>query len=326
MELQLFLLFVLMGLSAFCSLSEMGLVGLSKIRLRHLVEKKVKHAKCLQQLVKKLDDVITAIVVANNFINTALSSIGAGIFIIWLGPEWGIPAATLVMGTLILLFGEITPKVFAIRYPAKVSLTLTPILQVLVNVMSPVTRLFSALSRVLLKAVGMEVKDRSPLITEEEIKLMIQIGREEGVVMEHELQLLHRIFEFGDQKVRDVMVPRGKMVVVPEGAGHEQVLTLLTEEGHSRIPVYRDSFDEIVGIIYAQEMLHAWKAGDLIVLQDLIHPAFKVGPERGVSELLQEFQRRRIQIAIVVDGSGKTLGLVTLEDLIEEIVGEIRED
>ncbi|MBI3322642.1 MAG: CBS domain-containing protein [Candidatus Omnitrophica bacterium] len=120
-------------------------------------------------------------------------------------------------------------------------------------------------------------------------------------------------------------MPREKIVMVHERATHEEVLTVLTEQGHSRIPVYRDSPDHVVGIIYAQEMLHIWREGWLIVLHDLMHPPYEVPPERRVSDLLREFQRRRLQIAVVVDAKGKCLGLVTLEDLIEEIVGEIEE-
>ena len=172
---------------------------------------------------------------------------------------------------------------------------------------------------------GVATLPRSPLVTEEELKLMIEMGKEEGVLGEHERRMLHRIFEFGDLKVKDVMIPRDRMTVVPDRANHDEVLTVLTERGHSRIPVYRDSPDRIVGVIHAQEILHIWREGWLIVLQDLIHPPFEVSPEMRVTELLHEFQRRKIQIAIAVDPQGKALGLVTLEDLLEEIVGEIHE-
>ena len=138
--------------------------------------------------------------------------------------------------------------------------------------------------------------------------------------------LLHRIFEFGDLKVAEVMVPRKEMVCAHAKATHEEVLTVLTEQGDSRIPVYGDSPDRIIGIIYAQEMLHIWREGWLIVLQDLMHPPFEVAPDRRVSDVLKEFQRQHVQIAIVVDPAGRALGMVTLEDLIEEIVGEIHGD
>ncbi len=152
---------------------------------------------------------------------------------------------------------------------------------------------------------------------------MIEVGKEEGVLGEHERQLLHRIFEFGDLQVQDVMVPRGRVIAVPLGATHDEILTVLTEQGHSRILIYGDSPDRFVGVIYAQELLHIWREGWLIALQDLVHPIFEVTPTRRVSDLLQEFQRRKLQIAAVVGSDGQALGIVTLEDLIEEIVGDI---
>ena len=319
----LILTVVLLAVSFFLTLSEMALVALSKLRLRHLVARGARNAHLLQRLVSRMDEVITSLVTTNNFINTALSSLGAALCIAWLGPKWGVLVATLLMGTVIVALAEITPKVFAIRHADRLALLMAPAVALLLKVVGPVTRLFTAFSNGLLRLFGVELKSRSPLVTEEEIKIMIEVGKEHGVLSEEERTLLHRIFEFGDLKVEDVMVPREQMVAVHDKATHEEILTVLTEKGHSRIPVYHDSPDRIVGIIYAQEILHIWREGWLIVLQDLIHPPFEVKPESRVIDLLREFQRRKLQIAIVVDEQGRALGLATLEDLFEEIVGEI---
>ncbi|MDO8730237.1 MAG: hemolysin family protein [Candidatus Omnitrophota bacterium] len=317
---------VLLVVSFFLTLSEMALVALSKLRLQHLVARGARNAQLLQRLVNRMDEVITSIVTMNNFINTALSSLGAALCIAWLGPQWGVLAATLLMGTVIVALAEITPKVFAIRHADRLALLLAPAVAILVRVVGPVTRIFTAFSNGLLRLCGVELKARSPLVTEEEIRIMIEVGKEHGVLSEEERTLLHRIFEFGDLKVEDVMIPREQMVAVHDKASHDEVLTLLTEKGHSRIPVYHDSPDRIVGVIYAQEILHIWREGWLIVLQDLIHPPFEVKPDSRVIDLLREFQRKHLQIAIVVDGEGKALGLATLEDLFEEIVGEIHQE
>ncbi len=319
----LLLILVLLAISFFLALSEMALVALSKLRLRHLVARGARNAQLVQRLVNRMDEVITSLVATNNFINTALSSLGAALCIAWLGPRWGILAATLLMGTLIVAIGEITPKVFAIRHADRLALLLAPAVAILLKVVGPATRIFTLFSNGLLKLFGVEMRQRSPLVTEEEIKIMIEVGKEHGVLSEEERTLLHRIFEFGDLKVEDVMVPRDQMVAVHDKATHDEVLTVLTEKGHSRVPVYRDSPDRIVGIIYAQEMLHIWREGWLITLQDLLHPPFEVKPESRVVDLLKDFQRKRLQIAIVVDAQGRALGLATLEDLFEEIVGEI---
>ena len=323
---SLALIVVFLLASAFFALSEMALVGLSKIRLRHWVSQGVKGAQPLSRLVSELDKVIASIVLANNFTNTAISALGTALCIAWLGTKWGVLVATFLMGTVIILFGEITPKVFAIRHADRVALTVTPSMRFLVRFLKPVTWFFTSFSDSFLRLLGVEARARSPLVTEEELKIMIEVGRKEGVLEERERILLHRIFEFGDLKVKDVMVPLAQVVSVSRQAGHEEILQVLTEEGHSRLPIYRDSPDEIIGIIYAQEILHIWREGMLIVLEDLVHPPFQVSPNRRITDLLQEFQKRRVQIAIVVDEKGKALGLATLEDLIEEIVGEIEED
>lgn len=322
---EIVLLILFLAASAFLSLSEISLVGLSKIRLRHMVDRGVRGAKTVQRLVSQLDEVITTILVGSNFINAALTSVLTAAFILLLGENPGIVVSSIVSGCVILLFTDIFPKVYAARHAEKVSLWVSSPMWVLVRFFRPISRFMTRVTHAFLRLVGIKMSARSPLITEEELKLMIELGKEEGVLGEHERMMLHRIFEFGDLKVRDVMVQRDQMVVVPERASHDEVLTLLTEQGHSRIPVYRDSPDRVTGILYAQELLHIWREGWLIVLQDLIHLPFEVSPDRRVAELLQEFQRRHIQIAIVVDAQGRALGLVTLEDLVEEIVGDIQE-
>lgn len=321
--LALVVLFLLV--SFFLSLSEMSVVALSQLRLRHCVQRGVRNSVLLQKLVSRMDEVITSIVVANNFVNVGISSIGTALCIGWLGPGTGVLVATVGMGAIIILLGEVTPKVLAIRNADRIALALAPVLTVLVRILAPLTRGFTSFSNGLLRWAGVGLTPRSPLVTEEEIKLMIEVGKEQGILGEDERTLLHRIFEFGDLRIGDVMVPRDQVVCVHEGATHEEVLTVLTEQGHSRVPVYQGSPDRMTGIIYAQEMLHIWREGWLIRLQDLMHPPFEVRPDQRVSDVLREFQKRRVQIGIVVDASGRALGLVTLEDLIEEIVGELDE-
>ena len=319
------LVILFLGISAFLSLSEISLVGISKIRLRHMVDRGVQGAKAAHRLVSQLDEVITTILVGSNFVNAAVTSIVTVACIYWLGEGLGVVVSSILAGTLILLFTDIIPKVYAVGHADRVSLQVAPVMGVLVDFFRPIARWVTRLTHWCLKLMGITMPVRSPLVTEEELRLMIELGKEEGVLGEHERMMLHRIFEFGDLRVRDVMIPRDHMVMVNEGAAHDEVLTILTEQGHSRIPVYRDSSDRVTGVLYAQELLHIWREGWLIVLQDLIHPPFEVPPDRRVTELLQDFQKRRVQIAIVVDAQGRVLGLVTLEDLMEEIVGQIQE-
>lgn len=325
-----FWLLVLLGIffiiSFFLSLSETALVALSKIRLRHLIEKGLKNAKIAHKVVSHPDRLITTILVGNNFVNIAVSVIGTAIFIYFFGPKWGMIISTVVVTFFILVFAEITPKLVAAQYPEKVSLLVARPMSFLINILRPIVNVFMGIGNFLIRVLGIRHNPRVPLITEEEIRLMIEVGKEEGAVSDEERKMLHRIFEFGDTLVGEVMAPKEKMAAIKIDAKPEELLDLLVEEGHSRIPVYKDSIEGVIGIIYARDLLHIWHNKGLIIIPDLVQPAYFVRKDKKVNEVLKDFQRMKIQIAIVVDENKKTLGLVTLEDLIEEIVGEIDEE
>ncbi|MEW6170686.1 MAG: hemolysin family protein [Candidatus Omnitrophota bacterium] len=323
----LILIFITLAFfSAFFSASETAIIALSKIRLRHLVQKGVKHAKDVQKILTKLDKFIAAILIGNNFVNIAMTSISTAIFVYFFGSQWGVIFSTLGTTFFLLIFCEITPKIFAAQHSEKISLLFAPLMEKIINLFSPITHLFTNLTNFILKIFGGMPSKRSPLITEEELRLMIEVGKEEGVLSDEERKMLHRIFEFGDTKVSSVMVPRENIIAMDIDSDPEKLLDILVEEGHARIPVYKDSIDNIIGIIYARDLLYIWKNKGLIVLADLMHPAYYVLPEKRVNELLREFQHKKIQIAIVIDKNNKAQGVVTLEDLLEEIVGEIEEE
>lgn len=322
----LIILAIFFLISFFLSLSETALIALSKIRLRHLVNKGLKNAKMAQKVVSHLDRLITTILVGNNIVNIGISAIGTAIFIYFFGQKWGIIISTLVVSFFILVFAEITPKIFAAQHPEKVSLLMAGPMNLLIYALRPIVSVFMGISNFLIKAVGGGIKHRAPLVTEEEIRLMIEVGKEEGAVSDEERKMLHKIFEFGDTVAGEVMMPKENIAAINVDATPEELLDLLIEEGHSRIPVYKDSADNIVGIIYARDLLHIWHNKGLVVIQDLIQPAYFVKKTKKVNEVLKDFQRMKVQIAIIVDEDKKALGLVTLEDLIEEIVGEIEEE
>ncbi|MFA5164746.1 MAG: hemolysin family protein [Candidatus Omnitrophota bacterium] len=329
-------LFVLVCFSAFFSMSETALISLNKIKLRHMISKGVKNSKLVQQLISKPEKLITSILVGNNLVNTAISVIGAIIFVFFLGDKIGMVAATVVVTMILLVFGEIIPKMFAVQRSEKVSLAIAKPINLLVIVLNPVAKVFTRLGNAMIKMFGGEVKQRSPLISEEEIRLMIELGKEEGVVGDEERKMLHRIFEFGDTKAGEVMIPLGKVVSIDIDSDAEELLNLFVEEGHSRLPVYKGSPDNIVGIIYARDLLYIWQNKGLVIIPDLVHEPYFVQKDKRVNDLLKDFQRMKVQIAIVTDipaansqtgaASRKAIGLVTLEDLTEEIVGEIEED
>lgn len=320
------ILIILALFSAFFSASETALIALSRIRLRHYVQKKMKKANIIQEIVTHLDRLIATILVGNNFANTAISTIAAFVIIAFLGPRWGVLVSTVVVTIFLLIFCEITPKIFATKYTERVCFAVARPMRALINFFSPMVNIVTKLSNWLIKVFGGEPPARSPLITEEEIRMMIEIGKEEGVLGDEERKMLHRIFEFGDTKVSEVMMPKDDMVAVDIKATAEELLELVTEEGHSRFPVYEGDKNNIKGVIYARDLLHIWRNDLLIIVPDLVHPAYFVDEHKKVNDLLREFQQKHIQIAIVIDKEQKALGLVTLEDLIEEIVGEIEDD
>ncbi len=319
-------LVVLLALSASFSASEAAMLSINKVRLRHLIEQGHRGARLTFGLLTHLDRVIGTLLIANNLVNVAISAIASWIFITRFGSERGLAIVTVVVTTVLLLVGEITPKMFATTHPEAVALFMARPLRFLIAVLYPVSSFFTWAGRWLLRMLRIPVKRRSPLVTEEEIKVMIQMGREAGVLVENELRMLHRIFEFSDSTVRDAMVPRHQIAGVDLNAKPEDVLDVLIEQGHSRIPVYRGSLDHVVGVIYARDLLAMVRHGGLLVLSDLIRPLNVVKETTRLAELLSDFQQGQTQIAIVQDAHGVTTGLITIEDLLEEIVGELHEE
>ena len=314
---------VLLLLSATFSGSEAALLAINKIRLRHLTQQGNTRARVAYGLVLRLDRLIATILVYASLINVLLSALGTILCVQWLGPEWGVVAATVGVTTLLLVVGEITPKIFAAAHAERITLTVALPLMRLIQLSTPVVSIFTAVSRAIIRLTGGQRWRRSPLITEEELRLMIEIGKEEGVLGDDERKMLHRIFEFGDTLVQAVMVPREAILGIDVAATTEELLDRFVEEGHARLPAYRGDLDHIEGIIYARDLLHLLRHQQLVVVADLVHPAHCVPATKRVTELLRDFQRLHMQIAIVQDPQHHTVGLVTLEDLLEEIVGDI---
>jgi putative hemolysin len=325
MIITLILLILLGVLSFFFSISETSLIGLSKVRLRHMMQKGVKGAQTIHRLVSKIDKVIAAILIGNNIVNIAISAIVTGILIQVLGYRWGVLDATIITTILLLVFCEVTPKILAAKHTERMALLSAPIMEIILVILRPLIVFFIGISNFILRIFGLDVTKKSPLITQEELKTMIQVGQEEGVLTEEQRKMLHRIFEFGDTKLIDVMVPKEKIISVDVKTNSDSLLNIFVEEGHARIPVYKDSKDNIVGIVYAKDLLYILREKGLFLLQDLLHDACFVSSSTRVNDLLKRFQTEKMQIAIIVDKDKKLLGLVTLEDLIEQIVGEIEE-
>lgn len=316
-------LFILLSLSAFFSASETALTSISKIRVKHLVEENIPRAKTLDKIVEQPAKFLATILFMNNLVNIAAASL-ATVIVAQYFRFFVTGIATGIMTFLILVYGEITPKSFAIQNAEKIALWIAGPIANLSNLLFPIVRIFIAIANFFIKLLGGKTMTEGPFMTEEEMKTMVTLGKEEGVIEEEEKEMIHSIFEFGDTVAREVMVPRPDMVCVKSDSSLKKALSLIMQAGHSRLPVYQDNLDNIVGIIYAKDVLKYISEGQIdIELKKVMRPAHWVPETKKLAELLRDLQKRKVHIAIVVDEYGGTAGLVTIEDLLEEIVGEI---
>ncbi len=323
-----FVLFVLLLiLSAFFSGSETALFAVNRLRVRHMQEEGNARAKVVLRLLEDPGRVLTTLLMGNNIVNVAASVLATAFLVDHFGPQRGALYTIVLMTALLLIVGEVTPKTFAAKYADPIALWVAYPIQWLSVTLYPLIRVLSAVSAVLLRPLGGRVDLRSPLVTQEEIRLLVKMGEEQGVIEEAEREMIHSIFEFGDTVAREIMVPRIDIVCVEDTAPLDEILRVVLAEGHSRIPVYHERIDHIVGVVYVKDLLSHLKAGrHLVPAKELMRPAFFVPEGKRLDELFREMRRKMIHMAIVVDEYGGTAGVVTIENLLEEIVGPIMDE
>lgn len=314
---------LLLVVSALSSAIETALTSVSRIRIMQRADEDVPNAKVVLKLLEQPSRYLATILLINNLANIAAASLAT----LLAQRVFGSSAAAVATGTmtfLVLVFGEISPKSFAAQNAERVALRFAKLMHFLTGVLYPVGQIFIAIANGFIRLFGGKVTV-GPFVTEEEIKALVTAGAEEAAIEEEEKEMIHSIFEFGDTIVREVMVPRTDMVTVEIKASLQDVLNIIIKEGHSRIPVYEESIDNIVGLVYAKDLLvHLNKAKNHIPpLKKIMRPAYYVTETKKVSDLLKEMQQKKMHMAIVLDEYGGTAGLVTIEDLLEEIVGEI---
>ncbi len=314
---------ILFVLSAFFSGSETAMMSLDRLRIKYLVQKKKAGAERLEALIEQPERLLGGILVGNNVVNIALSVFATTLFVDMYG-ERGELMTILILTPLLLIFAEITPKAYAATNAEKVSFAvLRPILAVLL-VLSPVVTLVTAFSRTLTRLIGKR-GDR-PIISEDEIRSIISVGEQTGVVAKEQQRMLHGIFELSQTRVRDIMIPRTEMVALDVNASFPEVLYQVQQARHSRFPVYEGSLDNVVGIIHSKDILNCVERPEEFSLRKIVRAPYFVPELKRIGTLLQAFRRKRIHLAIVIDEYGGVEGIVTLEDIVEEIVGEIRDE
>ncbi len=285
-----------------------------------MVEENVKNADKIVKLVEEPQRLLSAILVGNNFVNISASSIATAIAIS-VAPKNGVGFATIIMTVVLLIFGEITPKTMASQNAEKVALRMVGFVKAVVIIFTPLVKILDFATNSLIRIFGGNNEDKTPTITEAELKTMVNVSHEEGVLEVDEHEMLTNVFEFGDSKARDVMTPRTDIVAVSTNAAFEEVIKSFKEEQFSKIPVYKEDIDDIVGLIYLKDMFFANK--DDFKVENYMREAFFTYESKEISKLLKEMRTNGKTLAIVLDEYGGTSGLVTVEDMVEEIVGEI---
>jgi putative hemolysin len=291
-----------------------------------MMEKKKRGARRVYSIISRMDRLIATLLVGNNLVNTAIAAIATVILTDFFSEEKAILIGTVVITGIIVIFGELTPKIIATNHPEGMAFMVRHLVSMFVTIFGPITGILTRISNGIIRLFGGNPHHRSPLVTEEELKMMITIGREQGFYGDNERKMLEKIFHFDEIIVSDVMTPLEKVTSVPLGIDQDELERVLMEEGHNRVPVYDARKDNIIGILYVRDLLYLIKNSSLIRLGDLVSAPYFIPPNKRVNELLKEFQSKKIQIAIVKDEkTQRAIGLVTLEDLLEEIVGEIEE-
>ena len=323
---QLLLLALLLLVLAFFWGAETALFAANRLKLHHLGEKGSARARIALGLFKHPARLLSTVLISNNIVNTALVVVATTALVGLLGPEQ-VPLATFIFATILLIVVEIVSKSVAAHHADRLSLLAArPVLWVSI-VLSPIIRVLSFITNLLSRPFGARVQPDAPMVTEEEIQLLVRMGEEQGVLEQDERDMIHSIFEFGDTVVREVMVPRIDMICVEADDPVDSILEVVRTHGHSRIPVYHETIDQIVGLVHVKDLLAAFKDNRLVgTVRTFTRPAYFLPDTKRLDELFREMRRKKVHMAIVVDEYGGTAGLVTIEDLLEEIVGQIQDE
>lgn len=322
--IRIVILMFLLFLSAFFSCSETALTTVNRIRIRTLIEEGNKKAITLRKVIENPGKMLGAILIGNNIVNISSSSLATVLAIDILG-DTGAGVATGIITLLVLIFGEITPKTLATLNAEKIALFVAGIIYGLMWILTPAIFIVNKLSHVVLRLMRVNPDNKATAITETELRTIVEVGHEEGILETEEHQMINNVFEFGDTRARDIMVPRIDMVFVSINSTYQELLDIYEQHHYTRLPVYEDNSDNVIGIINIKDLL-LYKREHEFSLKKYLREAYFTYESKRLSELLLEMKKTSVNIAIVLDEYGVTTGLITLEDLLEEIVGEIRDE
>ncbi len=314
-------------LSAFFSSSETAFIALERYRIEHLVETKAKGADRVAKMLERPERFLSTILLGNNLVNTAAASLGTVLAVSYFGQERGLIFATIIVTIVLLIFAETTPKTFASRYSERVAISFVRPIEVIAWVFTPFVTVLAFIANGITRLVG--GSQTRALASPEEIRAMINVGSREGSVEKAEAEMLHAVFDFGDNPVSDVMVPRTEVTAVEKGTPLSDFLKLYAEFPLSRFPVYEENLDNIIGIVSVKDVLMsiARNTGNLeLPVEELMRPAYFTPELKKVSDLFTEMRDKNFRMAVVIDEYGGTAGIVSLSRLMEEIVGPVGDE
>jgi len=324
---KIILIFILLCFSAFFSGSETALFSLGSIKLFQLKESNHPKAPLIQELIEKPRRLLISILIGNEFINITASALAASLCISLLGNQ-GKWIAIAIMTPLILIFGEVLPKTIAVSYSEKFSLWVAQPISIFSRAIFPVRWIIRKLVDRVNALFGKQKRREESIFFEEEFKELIEVGHQEGILETEEREMIHKILNFGDTIVSSIMTPRSGMFTLPYDPDIDHLIKKVKENHFSRIPIYKQEKNNIIGVVNAKDLLtliNKQDAGSTTILSIIRQPYF-VPKDKKIQDLLKEFQEKKVHLALVVNEQGSVIGLVTMEDLLEELFGEIYDE
>ena len=324
--IELVIIVIALVVAAIAASAETSLTSISRVRLRRLVEEKVTRALLIERLHRDPNAYLSTILIANT-VAIIVASSAATLMSLHLYQQhvaqW---LVSLALSLIVLIFCEIAPKTLALQRSERVALNMAPIVAGATWVMRPIVRVLTAVTKLLVRVFGGKAQVKGPFVTEEELKMLVSVGEEEGVLEEEEREMIHGIFEMGDMRVRELMVPRTDLVAIDVTQPVEAAVGLVSKHGHTRIPTYEGNLDHIIGVLYAKDLLRALNHDGGKTLREIARKPYFTPESNKVQDVLRDLRKNRVHMAIVVDEYGGTAGAVTIEDIIEEIVGPIQDE
>ena len=322
--IQIVILVLLLNLSSFFSSAETAFVTVSQITMRTLADNGNKRAERVLRITSDMSKMLSAILIGNNLVNIFASSLVTTITLSLWGNKF-VSLSTGVLTLFVLVFGEISPKTIATTYADKIAMAYSRFILILMNVLTPFIFIINKISSGLLIILGLDPSRKKASITEDELRTIVDVSHEEGIIEKEEREMIKNVFDFGESQAKDVMIPRIDMTCISIDSTYDEIIDVFREDKYTRLPVYEDSVDNVVGIINVKDLLLCDDKSKFSV-KNILRKPYYTYEFKKTSELMEELKKTSNNFTIVIDEYGSTVGMITLEDLLEEIVGEIRDE